>query len=93
MDVYSPRPLMGSFLQRRAPRHFISILISSALAYSDSEMELTRTCCFEFDTFSIHFINTRDCSPRKYVGRIIFTFPQTGASGGDDVLTAAVDCH
>ena len=37
------------FVAVGAPRHFISILKSSALAYTDSEMELTRTCCFGFD--------------------------------------------
>ena len=40
---------MSSFVAVGAPRRFVSILISSALAYTDSEMELTRTCCFEFD--------------------------------------------
>ena len=31
------------------PQRFVSILISFALAYTDSEMEVTRTRCFEFD--------------------------------------------
>ena len=39
----------SSFVAVGAPWRFVSILISSALAYTDSEMELTRTCCFEFD--------------------------------------------
>ena len=40
---------MSSFVAVGAPRRFVSILISSALAYTDSEMELTRTCRFEFN--------------------------------------------
>ena len=36
---------MSSFVAVGLPRRFVSILISSALAYTDSEMELT----FEFD--------------------------------------------
>ena len=40
---------VSSFVAVGGPRHFVSILISFALAYTDSEMELTRTCCFKFD--------------------------------------------
>ena len=40
---------MSLFVAISGARRFVSILISSALAYTDSEMELTRTCCFEFD--------------------------------------------
>ena len=40
---------VSSFVAVGAPRRFVSILISSALAYTDSEMELTRTCCFEIN--------------------------------------------
>ena len=40
---------MSLFVAVSAPRRFVSILISSALAYTNGEMELTRTCCFEFD--------------------------------------------
>ena len=40
---------MSSFVAVGTPRRFVSILISSAFKYNDSEMELTRTCCFEFD--------------------------------------------
>ena len=40
---------MSEFVAVGAPRRFVSILIWSALAYTDSEMELTRACCFGFD--------------------------------------------
>ena len=40
---------VSSFVAVGTPRRLVSILISFALAYTNSEMELTRTCCFEFD--------------------------------------------
>ena len=40
---------VSSFVAVGTPWHFVSILITSALAYTDTEMKLTRTCCFEFD--------------------------------------------
>ena len=43
---------VSSFVAVGTPWRFVSILISSALAYTDSEMELTLTCCYGFDCLS-----------------------------------------
>ena len=49
--VFSDSKLpVTSFLQTgHTPWRFVLIVIASALAYTDCEMELTRMCCFEFN--------------------------------------------
>ena len=56
--VFSDSKLpVTSFLQTgHTPWRFVLMVISSALAYTDCEMELTRMCCFEFlRTFRLYF--------------------------------------
>ena len=49
--VFSDSKLpVTSFLQTgHTPWRFVLIVIASALAYTDCEMELTQMCCFEFN--------------------------------------------